>query len=70
MILLLITEDGVFLGNKLLLITGSGQVVLEGSGHFWNTNAYRLAREDKLNEGPSSIAALKFSLYEVITTHG
>ena len=47
-------KDGVFLGNKLLLITGSGQVVLEGSGHFWNTKAFRLAREDKVNEGPSS----------------
>ena len=47
-------KDGVFLSNKLLLITGSGQVVLEGSGHFWNTKAFRLAREDKLHEGPSS----------------
>ena len=44
-------KERVFLGNKLLLITGSGQVVLEGSGHFWNTKAYRLAREDKLHEG-------------------
>ena len=28
---------------------GSGQVIVVGSGHFGHTKAFRLAREDKLN---------------------